>query len=147
MPLPVRAPPAEVFVEHARPVVGVLAVELFEDRILDLVDDEGELLAHEAILLEVADPKADAADLVRIGGADAAPRGAQAVVSPYFLFELVEERVVAHDHVSALADDEVLGLDATLSQLGDLLEEDDRDDDDAVADDAGAVRVEDAARD
>jgi len=65
----------------------------------------------------------------------------------YLLLELVEERVVAHHHVRALAHDEVLGLDATLPQLGDLLEQYGRVDDDAVADDAHAVRVEDARRD
>src|SRR5256885_14284313 len=109
--------------------------------------DLGELFAHEAFLLQVSDPEAYAADLVGVGGADAAPGGAEAVIASHLFFELVEEGVVAHDHVGALADDEVLGLDAALSELGDLFEEDDRVDDDAVADDAGAVGIENAARD
>ena len=70
---------------------------------------------------------------------DAAPRRAEAVVAARFLLELVEQRVVAHDHVGALADDQVLGLDTAFAQLTSSAKEHDRVDDDAVADDAGAV--------
>src|SRR5205823_13029477 len=99
---------------------------LLEDRVLDLVDDKGELLAHEALLLEVADAKADPPDLVGVGGADAAPGGAEAVVTSRLFLELVEGRVVAHDHVRAFADDQVLGIDSSLFELADLLETADR---------------------
>src|SRR6266568_7746436 len=58
--------------------------------------------------------------------------------------ELVEQWVVAHDHVRALADDELLRLDPPLAQLRDLAQQHDGVDHDAVADDAGAVLVEDA---
>ncbi len=97
--------------------------------------------------MQVADAKADASDLVGVRRADAAPGRAEAVVAPHVFFELVEERVVAHDHVRALAHDQVLRLDAPLSQLRDLFEQDDGVDDHAVADHACAVRVEDARRD
>src|SRR4029077_3964684 len=63
---------AHVLVEHGFPVDGVLSIELGEDRVLDLADDEGELLAHEGFLLEVADTETDAPDLVRVRGSDAA---------------------------------------------------------------------------
>src|SRR5205814_116349 len=86
-------------------------------------------------------------DLVGVGGADAAPGGAEAIVSSRLFLELVEERVVAHDHVRPLADDQVRGIDSSLFELADLFQKDDRVDDHAVADDAGAVRVEDARRD
>src|SRR5207244_4486411 len=82
-----------------RPVVGLFLVELGEDRIFDSVDDEGELLAHEAFLLKVANAEADAADLVRVRGSDAAPGRAEPVVASNLFFELVEEGLVAHDHV------------------------------------------------
>src|SRR6266571_6528867 len=130
---------AHVFGEHVFPLV-----ELGQDRVLDLPDDEGQLLAHERLLLEVADAEADAPDLVGICRPDTAPGGPQAVVAAGFLLELVEQWVVAHDHVRALADDELLRLDPPLAQLRDLAQQHDGVDHDAVADDAGAVLVEDA---
>jgi hypothetical protein len=84
---------------------------------------------------------------VRVRGTDAAPRGAEAIVSSRLFLELVEERVVAHDHVRAFADDQVLRLDPTLLELGDLAQQHDRVDHHPVADDADAFRIEDARGD
>ncbi len=136
---------AEVLGQQGIGVERLLAVQLLEDRVLHLADDEVELLAQEDLLLEVADPEPDPANLVAVGRADATPCCAEPVVAANALLELVEERVVAHHHVSALADDQVVGLDPPLSDLVDLLEQHPGVDDDPVADDAGAARVEDAA--
>src|SRR5207302_10140088 len=128
---------AEVLLEHARAVEWLLAIETGEDRVHHLPHDEVDLLAHEDLLLEVAHPKADSTDLVRVGGPDATPGRAQAAVSTRRLLEPVEDRVVAHDHVGSFADDEVLRLDAPLAKLLDLFEEHAWIDHDAVADDTG----------
>src|SRR5215472_5093861 len=137
----------EVLLDHVVVVKRLFRVEALKGRVLDLANDEIELLAHEDLLLEVADPKADSPDLVGVCGTDAAPGGAQPVVAARLLFELVEEGVIAHDQVGALADDQVAWLDAALSELLDLADEDARVGDHAVADDAGDVRMQDAARD
>ena len=136
---------AEVLLEDGLRVELGLAVQLVQDRVLHLSDHEVDLLAHEDLLLEVADAEADAAHLVAISGADAAPGGSQPVVAAHALFEAVEDRVVAHDHVRALADDQVVGLQAALAQLLDLLQDHTRIDHHAVADDARDLRVEDSA--
>jgi len=68
-------------------------------------------------------------------------------LAAHLLAELIEHRVIRHHHVSALTDDQVLSRDATRLKLVELLEKRLRIDDDAVSDDAGGLRVEDAARD
>ena len=135
----------EILGQQGLGVERLLCVELLQDRVLHLADHEVELLAHEDLLLEVADPEPDPPNLVAVGRADAAPGGTQAIVAPDAFLELVEERVVAHHHVRALADDQVVGLEAALPELVDLLQQDARVDHHPVADDAGAGRVEDAA--
>ena len=55
--------------------------------------------------------------------------------------------MIRHHHVGAFADHEVLGRDAAVLELVELLEERLGIDDDAMADDAGGLRVQDAARD
>src|SRR5215472_12987440 len=137
----------EVLLDHVVVVKRLFRVEALKGRVLDLANDEIELLAHEDLLLEVADPKADSPDLVGVCGTDAAPGGAQPVVAARLLFELVEEGVIAHDQVGALADDQVAWLDAAFAELLDLADEDTRVGDHAVADDARDVGMQDAARD
>ena len=58
----------------------------------------------------------------------------------------VEQPVVRHDDVGALADDELPWLDGDVHgpELGDLVEKDGGIDDDAVRDEAQAARSEDA---
>src|SRR5437870_988007 len=80
---------AEVLVQHLSAVERLLVVEAGQDRVLELPDHEVDLLAHEAFLLEVADPEPDPPDLVRIGGPDATPGRAETIVSARRLLEAV----------------------------------------------------------
>ena len=85
-------------------------------------------------------------DLVDEGRPDAAERGADGRRPAQLLVGAVDEHVVGHDDVAAVAHVEVLDADALRLQLFDLLQQHRRVDDDAVADDAGLVAVEDARR-
>ena len=101
---------AEVFVEDLPLVEWLGAVQPREALVLE-TEHESELLLEERRLLQVADAKADAAHLVLVRRADAAPGGAEAVVATHLLAELVEHWVIRHHHVRPLADDEVLRRD------------------------------------
>jgi len=104
-------------------------------------------LLHEPRLGEVADAKADAPDLVAVGRADAPVGRAQAIVAAGLLLEPVEDRVVGHDHVRPVADDEVVRIDPLVGQGIYLLEQHPGVEHGAVADDAQAVGGEDPRRD
>ena len=137
---------AEVLVEDGPLVEGLGTVELGERLVLQ-AQHEAELLLEKDRLLQVADAEADAPHLVLVRGPDAAPRRAQAVVAAHLLAELVEHRVVGHDHVSAFADDQVARVDPGRLMALQLLQEGAGIDDDTVPDDAQRRRVEDAAGD
>src|SRR5258708_7007328 len=105
--LDVRAEPLpvpRVLVEDGLRVERRNVVELLQDRVFDLVENEPELLLQEPRLQKVACPKADAPDLIGIGGADAAPGGAEAIIATLLLFELIEDRMPGHDQVGAIGD-------------------------------------------
>ena len=109
----------------------------------DLVESQQEALGVE----ELADADAGACGLVDVGGADAAAGGAEGALAASLLLEPVEEDVVGHDDVGAVADLEAVEVDAAGAEALDLLTEDVRVDDDAVADDAGGLGPEDAGGD
>ena len=74
-------------------------------------------------------------------------RGAEHVLAQVPLGHAVELLVVRHDQVRVAHELEARGVDAAALELVELVDEHDRVDDDAVADDRRDVRVEDAARD
>ncbi len=96
---------------------------------------------------EVAHADADPAHLVDEGGADAAEGGADGGRPAHLLVGAVDEEVVGHGDVGAVADVEVLYADAFRLEVFDLPEEVGGVDDEAVADEAGLVGVEDAGGD
>ena len=119
-------------------------VELLQDRVLDLVEDEAQLLLQEAWLLEVAGAKADSPNLVGVGGTDASPGSAEPVIAALLLLELVQHRMPGHDHVGTVRNDQPVGADPPRLHLGHLFEQHSRVEHHAVADDAGGIRIEDA---
>ena len=107
------------------------------------VDAVGEVVVVE----EVAHTDAVAGGFVHIGGADALSGGADGGGAAGLFLEVVQEDVVGHNDVGAVADEEVVGVDALLLEGGDFGEEDIGVDDDAVADDAGDAGPADAGGD
>ena len=79
--------------------------------------------------------------------ADAAAGGAEGALAACLLLEAVEEDVVGHDDVGAVADLEAVEVDAAGAEALDLLAEDVGVDDDAVADDGDGLGPEDAGGD
>ena len=104
-----------------------------------------ELLAEEPLVEEVGHPDADASGLVDVGRAHALAGRADAPVAQLRLRGEVERRVVGHDQVRVLGDEQVaVELDAAAHQRLHLLDQRARVHDDAAADDAAAPRVQDA---
>ena len=96
---------------------------------------------------QIAHPDAAPRDLVFVGRPDAARRRADAAFAAPRLAQQVELAVVRQDEMRLVADDQpIADVDAGLRQLVDLREERRRIDDDAVADDAGDARMQDAGR-
>ena len=96
----------------------------------------------------VGDAHAGAADFVDEGRADAAPRRADRAFAAQLLVELVDQAVPGHDDVRAVAQKEAAADgDAALFEVLDLAQQLGGVDDDAVADDADLVGVEDAGGD
>ena len=58
-----------------------------------------DLLAQDLLVEQVLDADAEPRRLVRVAGADAAPRGADLQLAELRLARLVEQQVVGHDHV------------------------------------------------
>src|SRR6478736_5776041 len=103
-----------------------------------------DLLAQDALVVEVLDADADTVHLVGVGRADAATGRADAALAEEALGHLVDGAVVARDDVRVGADEQLARVDAAGLQAVELLEEHAEVDDDAVADDRHAVRAEDA---
>ena len=93
---------------------------------------------------EILDAQADAVHLVRVGGADAPPGGADEVVAARPLVGLVHEAVVRGDDVRAGGQQQARAVDAPRLHLLDLAEEDVEVDDDPRGDDGGDPLGEDA---
>ena len=146
----VRREPArvsQIFVQDLlhRERLGV--VDLAQQAIL-LGDVQLELLAEEPLVQEVGHADADARGLVHVRGPDASAGGPDAALAELRLGGEVERRVVGHDQVGVLRDEEVAveGHPATHERLH-LLDERARVHDHAAADHAATARVQDARRD
>ena len=104
----------------------------------------GEALARVQVLHADRAPR----DLVLVRGPDAAPRGAELRLALRALARLVDGDVVRQDQRAGFRDAQPAhDVDAGLLELGDLVDQRLRRDDDAVADEAGDVAVEDSRRD
>jgi hypothetical protein len=99
-----------------------------------------ELLLQDAGVEQVLDADAHAGDLVAVGRPDATSSGADLGVAEEPLGDLIQRPVVGHDQVRARADQQPLAAHAAHFERVDLLEQDLRVDDHAVADDGRHLR-------
>mmetsp|Transcript_23520 Transcript_23520/g.49756 ORF Transcript_23520/g.49756 Transcript_23520/m.49756 type:complete len:616 (-) Transcript_23520:291-2138(-) len=100
---------------------------------------------EEVKVLEVADANAVAADFGSVGRTDALLGGPDLVPPELVFVEPVDLLVEVEDEVGAVGDeDAAFGVDSRLEESVELVEEGGEVDDDAVADDAGGLLVEDA---
>ena len=136
---------AQVVVGDVAGGQGEAVVDLGQDGVL-LLEDDIELLAEDLGVEEVLDPQADPRRLVGVRRADAPLGRAEGVLAEKALGHPIELLVVRHDQVGVAAHDQPADVDAPCRQAVELLEQDGRVDDDAVADDRRDVLVEDAAR-
>ena len=136
----------------ARALAGLLAQlaplhrELAQRLLLGL-QRRPDLRAQDLLVEQVLDADAEPQRLVGVAGADAAPRGADRELAQLHLARRVEQHVVGHDQVGVGGDPQVADVDAAALQPVDLAEQDARVEDDAVADHADLVRVEDPGGD
>ncbi len=107
-------------------------------------DDHGQPLQEGFAVEEVAGADAVAGDLVGEGGADALAGGADGVAAAGVLFQALENDVVGHNEVGAVADEESGGIDAAGGEVVDLFDEHLGINHDAVADDGDGAGIEDA---
>src|SRR5215472_12681164 len=113
-------------------------VDLSEELVL-IPQGQLQLLRQDAGVEQVLDPDADAGHLVRVGGANAAPRGTDLGLAEEPLGHLVQCPVVRHDQVRVGTDQQPLAAYAARLDLVDLLKERGQVDDHAVADHRDAV--------
>ncbi len=95
---------------------------------------------------QVLHPKAEPPRPIAVRRPDPSPRRADLRVAQARLVRPVESDVVRHDHVRAAADSNAGDVDAPRGQGVELVDQRDRVDDDAIADDRGDVRIQDARR-
>ena len=120
------APSSEYWVVDLLEGQRLVAVQLLEDSVL-VGQDEGQSLAEGLRVDEVGHADAGASHLVGEAGPDAAAGGADGGLSPQLLVQAVDDRVIGHDDVAAVADEELLDADAAFLQGLDLLQQDRRD--------------------
>ncbi len=106
-----------------------------------------DLLAQDLLVEQVLDADPKARCLVRVTGSDATSRSADLEAAELRFACRVEIHVVGHDQMRVGADPQVADGDALALQPLELVDQDLRVDDDAVADDARRPRVQDAGRD
>ena len=123
--------------------VGGQAIDLLEDGVL-IGQRDGELLAEGVLVEHVLHAQAGAVHLVHVAGTDAALSGADEVLAEVLLVGAVEVAVVGHDDVRVARDAQALAAEALGLEGVDLLEDDRRVDDAAVADDRQGVLVDNA---
>ena len=99
-----------------------------------------------AAVEQVLHAQAEPPGAVAVGRADAAAGRADLRAAEARLVRPVEGDVVRHDHVRAAADPDAADVDAARREHVELVDQRDRVDDDAVADDRRDVRVEHAGR-
>lgn len=135
----------EHLLDDLRGVDRAAVVQLGEQLVLAL-QRRLDLLDEDRLVVQVLDPDADAVDLVGVGRADAATRGADLALAEEPFRHLVEGDVVRGDQVGIAADQELRRVHAALVQPAQLGEQDRRVDDDTVSDHRGAPRGEDSGR-
>ena len=142
----VRADPLTLRHELGHDLVRLdLGAVVHLDELVVLLDEGRlDLLAQHGVVEEVLDADAHAVDLVGVRRADAATGGADLALAGEPLGDLVHRLVVAGQDVRVGADQRVLHLDAALGQGIQLLVEDVKVEDHAVAQHADRVGVEDA---
>ena len=124
------------------PLLAVRDRELPQSLLLGLQRGE-DLLAQDLLVEQVLDPDPEARCLVRVAGADAAPRGPDRELPEPGLAGAVEQHVVGHDQVRVGGDAQVADVDPAAPQAVDLLQQHLRIEHHPVADHAGLLRVED----
>ena len=125
---------------------GGPVIDLGEDEIL-LVQDDVELLAKDLRIEEVLHAQPHARGLVSVRRADAAFRRAKGVSSEEAFGEAVELLVVGHDEVRVARHHESRDVNASIDERVEFGQQHRRIDDDAVANDRGHARIENARRD
>ena len=139
------SPPAAKFEYFVR-VHGVATVHAGDDPVLHLhggLHPVGKLLGG---IQQFAHADAVAGSLVHVGRADPLSGGADGAAAASLLLELIQQNVIGHDDVGAVADEQQAGVDALLLEAGDLPQEHFGIDDHAVSDDAGDARPANAGR-
>ena len=122
---------------------GAPVVDLHQQVVL-LLERGLDLLGEDLLVEDVGDPDAHAVDLVGVGRPDPAARRTDLVLAEEALGDLVDRGVVARDQVRVAREQQPAGVDAAGVEALDLLEQHRRVDHDAVADDRGDPRGEDA---
>jgi hypothetical protein len=110
------------------------------------LERRGDLLAQDLLVEHVLHADPQARRLVGVAGADAAAGGADLERAEPRLAGVVEQQVVGHDQVAVGRHPQAAGVDARGAQRDQLVDQDLRVDDDAVADDAALAGVEDPRR-
>ena len=142
-PQPVGVP--EQLVDDLVDRNGAAVVDLDEQVILD-VEGALDLLAQDVLVEQVLHADAEAVDLVGVGGADPAARGADLPLAEKALGHLVHRAVVRGDDVGVGADEQLRDVDAARTQSVEFTEQHLDVDDDAVGDDGGHPLGQNAAR-
>ena len=119
----------------------------FAQRLLLRLERGADLRPQDLLVEQVLDADAEAQRLVGVGEADPAARRPDRVLPQFRLTRRVEQHVVGHDQVRVRRDPQVGDADPGAFQPVDLAQQHARIDDDAVADHAGLVGVEDPRRD
>ena len=136
---------AEVRVRDLVTVERQPVVDLGQHAVL-LAEREVELLAEDLRVEQVLDAQADAQRLVGVRGADAALGRAELVLAEEALRDAVELLVVRHDQVRVAGDPQRRRVHALALEHVELVDEDGRVDDHAVADHRCDVLVQHTAR-
>ena len=119
----------------------------FTQRLLLGLEGGADLRPQDLLVEQVLDPDPEPQRLVGVAGADPPAGRAQRELAQLQLAGGVEQHVVGHDQVRVGRDLQVADVDAAPAQAVDLLEQDLRVEDDAVADHADLVGMEDARGD
>ena len=106
-----------------------------------------DLLGQQRLVEHIGDADPDASDLVLVARSDAAAGGADLLVARVSLDDFVHGDVIRHQQVRVGGDQQSFGIDATILQTLQLVEQYGRIDDHTVADHVGDAGRQDARRD
>ena len=139
-------PVEQVLLGHRVQIERRVALERAQHQLLRLQRGH-DLLLEDLLVEQVLDADAQTRCLVGVAGADAAFGRADLELSELGFAGVIEHQVVRHDQVRVGADAQVAHVHAALAQTVDLRRQDRGVDNDAVADDAGRLGVEDPGGD